>query len=143
MITRAITKHFLNLFGIACSLLEIQNKKQLASHYLRGNLFENLVINRFRAKAFNEGKEPVLTFWRDKNGIEIDLISKNLEEENESIHAWEIKAGATYSEDYFKNLARWRQFSGVSTECCSVRYTGKNMMKTKNGILVPWSDCKI
>jgi len=42
--------------GLACSLLEIQNENQLSSHYLRGNLFENLAINRFRTKYFNKGE---------------------------------------------------------------------------------------
>ena len=129
--------------GIACSLLEIENEKQLSSHYLRGSLFENLVINRFRAKAFNYGDEPDLTFWRDKNGVEIDLLSKGKYDGEQSVRAWEIKAGATYSEDYFKNLARWSQYSGISSDNCSVIYTGQNSMKTKNGMLVPWSDCII
>ncbi|MBQ7166163.1 MAG: ATP-binding protein [Treponema sp.] len=125
--------------GLACSLLEIQSEKQVSSHYLRGNLFENLVINRFRTKAFNRGADPELTFWRDKNGIEIDLLSKS--RETQETCAWEIKAGSTYSEDYFKNLRHWSDFSGVPKENCSVIYTGQNHLMTKSGSLVPWSDC--
>ncbi len=123
--------------GLACSLLEIKDYKQLDTHYLRGNLFENLVINRFRMKSFNTGNDPVLNFWRDKNGVEIDLITQNGSGDN-SIMAWEIKAGATYSEDYFKNLKLWSLYSGLSAENCSVVYTGQNALKTKNGALVPW-----
>ena len=127
--------------GVACSLLEIQNKSQLSTHYLRGNLFENLVINRFRAKAFNCGKTPELTFWRDKKGVEIDLLSKD--QETHDTHAWEIKAGSTYSPDYFKNLKHWSAFSGIPPANCSVIYTGQNSLKTGSGSLVPWADCNI
>ena len=129
--------------GVACSLLEIQNESQLSSHYLRGNLFENLVINRFRASALNKGEEPAISFWRDKTGTEIDLLSKKTEGNEQNIHAWEIKSGATYSEDYFKNLRHWCGFSGIPPESCSVIYTGRNMIKTKDGSLVPWPECKM
>ena len=58
--------------GLACSLLEIKSETQLNTHYLRGSLFENLVINEFIKNSFNKGEEPLLTFWRDKTGNEVD-----------------------------------------------------------------------
>jgi hypothetical protein len=88
-------------------------------------------------KSFNTGNDSVLHFWRDKNGVEIDLITQN-GLRDDSIMAWEIKAGATYSEDYFKNLKLWTFYSGLSAENCSVVYTGQNALKTKNGALIPW-----
>ncbi|MCR4714393.1 MAG: ATP-binding protein [Treponemataceae bacterium] len=125
--------------GLVCSLLEIKDFKQLETHYLRGNLFENLVVNRFRTRFFNNGEEPSFSFWRDKNGVEIDLVSQNPAKDN-SVFAWEIKAGSTYSEDYFKNLKLWCSYSGFSSEHCSVIYTGQNALKTKNGTLIPWNE---
>ena len=125
--------------GLACSLLEIHNPGQLTSHYLRGNLFENLAINRFRTNFFNKGKEPQITFWRDKNGEEIDLITNTTAKDGKEIPVgWEIKAGATYSPDYFKNLKRWSLISGTDTENCRVIYTGIQAMQTQYGRLVPW-----
>ncbi|MBQ3670937.1 MAG: ATP-binding protein [Treponema sp.] len=129
--------------AVACSLLEIRDAGQLSSHYLRGSLFENLVVNRFRAGAFNRGEESDLTFWRDKSGVEIDLLSKSAGTDGQPVRAWEIKAGSTYSEDYFKNLRHWSDLSGVPSENCSVIYTGQNPMKTKSGNLVPWSKLNI
>lgn len=129
--------------GLACSLLEIQNTEQIDSHYLRGNLFENMVINRFRMSAFNKGEEPAITFWRDKTGVEIDLLCKNASTTEAAISAWEIKSGATYSEDFFKNLKQWTRFSGIPAENCSVIYTGHNPMKTQNGMLIPWKKLEI
>ena len=57
--------------GLACSLLDIQTAEQVSSHFLRGGLFENLVINEFVKKSYNQGQEPDLTFWRDSTGNEV------------------------------------------------------------------------
>jgi hypothetical protein len=59
--------------GLACSLLEIRSAEQVSSHFLRGGLFENMVVNEFIKNALNCGEEPELTFWRDKTGNEVDL----------------------------------------------------------------------
>ena len=82
-------------------------------------------------------------FWRDKNGVEIDLLSKKISENIEETYAWEIKSGSTYSEDYFKNLKSWSKFSGVAPENCRVIYTGQTLMKTSNGTLIPWMNCTV
>ena len=125
--------------GLACSLLEVQNAEQLKSHYLRGNLFENLTINRFMAAAYNKGKEPGLSFWRDKNGLEIDLITNSISQEGKELPAaWEIKAGATYSPDYFKNLKHWMTLADTQEDSCKVIYTGENNMQTQFGEVVAW-----
>ena len=60
--------------GLACSLLDIRNADQIATHFLRGGLFENLVINEFIKEEYNKGKEPNLSFWRDSIGNEVDLL---------------------------------------------------------------------
>ncbi len=126
--------------GLACSLLEIQDAGQLASHYLRGNLFENMVINRFRAHAFNGGTAPRLSFWRDKNGIEVDLLTNAISSDGRELPvAWELKAGATYSPDYFKNLRHWMALADVPVENCRVIYTGMQKLDTKFGLLTPWN----
>ena len=54
--------------------LEIKSPGQLATHYLRGGLFENMVINEFLKRGYNHGVQPDLSFWRDSSGNEIDLL---------------------------------------------------------------------
>ncbi|MDR2122351.1 MAG: ATP-binding protein [Flavobacteriaceae bacterium] len=122
--------------GLACSLLNISDAQQLSTHFLRGGLFENLVINEFIKKSLNTGKEPELTFWRDSTGNEVDLLSTINGEQN----AWEIKSGATFSSDYFKGIGKWAKLSGVSPEQCHVVYTGDKTLKTSNGSVFPWED---
>ncbi|MDL2230287.1 ATP-binding protein, partial [Alistipes sp. OttesenSCG-928-L06] len=122
--------------GLACSLLDISDAKQLSTHFLRGGLFENLVINEFIKKAFNTGKEPEITFWRDSTGNEVDLLNMVSGRQ----HAWEIKSGATFSSDYFKGVSKWAQLSSTPAEQLHMVYTGDKSMKTSNGDVIAWSN---
>lgn len=122
--------------GLACSLLDISDSKQLSLHFLRGGLFENLVINEFIKKSLNTGKEPGLTFWRDSTGNEVDLL--NVVDGNQN--AWEIKSGATFSSDYFKGIIKWAELSGAQVEQCHAVYTGDKTLKTSNGDVYAWKD---
>jgi predicted AAA+ superfamily ATPase len=86
--------------GLACTLLGIEKEIQLESHYLKGALFENLMILEILKARTNKGLPANLYFWRDRTGHEVDLIG----EWGGGIHAIEIKLGATFQGDYIKNL---------------------------------------
>lgn len=120
--------------GLACSLLEIKDVEQLPTHFLRGGLFENLVINEFIKEALNKGNDPQISFWRDKTGNEVDL----LQTVGNKQYAYEIKSGSTFSQDYFKGIAFWAKLSEAGPEQCKVIYNGENRMKTSIGEVIPW-----
>ena len=120
--------------GLACALLGIRSAMQVNTHYLRGALFENLVINEFIKAALHRGQEPVLSFWRDKMGLELDLVSYC----EEQIEVYEIKSGATYSSDFFKNLTKWAKLSGFRPEQCHVIYDGEMDLTTIEGHVHAW-----
>ena len=86
--------------GLVCSLLDIHSASQLTSHYLRGNLFETLIMSELYKLRFNQGIAPNYYFWRDKVGHEIDCVF----EKNSKLIAIEIKSGKTINEDYFSGL---------------------------------------
>ncbi|MES2213195.1 MAG: ATP-binding protein [Pseudomonadota bacterium] len=86
--------------GLACSLLGIGSSEQLDSHYLKGGLFENLMILEVLKGRMNKGLPGDIYFWRDQTGHEIDLICAW----GGVIHAVEIKSGATLQSDYTKNI---------------------------------------
>lgn len=121
--------------GLACSLLEIKQASQVSNHYLRGGLFENMVINEFLKRGFNEGDRPSFTFWRDSNGNEVDLLINK----GDHIDAVEIKSGQTYSADFFKNLKYWGNLSGEDKDHRQVVYGGSQHRSTSEGELIPWS----
>lgn len=121
--------------GLACSLLELRSPAELASHYLRGGLFENMVVNEFLKSFFNRGREPSMSFWRDSTGNEVDLLVSEAGVQR----AFEIKSGATFSGDYFKGLNFWSRLSGADSSRKSVIFAGENPMTTSDGSVVPWN----
>lgn len=62
--------------GLVCFLLGIENEQQLATHPLRGAIFENMVVLEFFKNRYNQGKLPHLYFYRDKSQHEVDLIEE-------------------------------------------------------------------
>ncbi len=122
--------------GLACSLLGLSSAEQLDTHFLRGGLFENLVINQFIKNSLNTGHNPDLTFWRDSAGVEVDLIKTcGLEK-----CAYEIKSGETFHSEYFKNLEKWALLSATPSSNLSVIYGGKESFITSKGNVISFLD---
>lgn len=86
--------------GLACNLLGLEKEQQVETHYLKGALFENLMILEILKARMSQGLPPHLYFWRDHTGHEVDLIG----EWGGHIHAIEIKLGSTFQGSYIKNL---------------------------------------
>lgn len=80
--------------------MELENVTQLYNHYLRGALYENLVILEVMKSRINQGLPASLYFWRDQTGHEIDLIT----EWGGKLKAIEIKSGMTFHADFIKNI---------------------------------------
>jgi predicted AAA+ superfamily ATPase len=81
-------------------LLGIKTVEQLQHHPLRGALFENLVVLEVLKSLRNQGLRDPLYFFRDSNGLEIDLLLDHAE----GLQLVEIKASQTVSAPLFKNL---------------------------------------
>lgn len=119
--------------GLACSLLGINSAEQLDTHYLRGGLFENLVINQFVKDGYNQGINPDLTFWRDSTGLEVDLIKTCATE----MYGYEIKSGSTFNPMFFGALNKWGELSDTPAARRTVIYGGKDSLNTSSGNLQP------
>ncbi|CAK6518315.1 ATP-binding protein [Rickettsia helvetica] len=92
--------------GLACNLLGLEQDKQLETHYLKGALYENLVILELLKGRLNLGLPANFYFWRDKTGHEIDCIG----EWGGKIKAIEIKFNSTLQKDFIKNLTYFSKF---------------------------------
>ena len=88
--------------GLASYLLGIEGPKQVATHPLRGALFENVVVTEALKHRFNRGQQPNLSFFRDSRGLECDLFY----ETGHGISAIEVKSGSTVASDYFTSINR-------------------------------------
>ena len=88
--------------GLASYLIGIENSSQVATHPLRGHLFENAVVAEALKYRFNRGLNPNLSFYRDSGGLECDILY----ETGAGLTAIEVKSGSTVVPDYFKTLNR-------------------------------------
>lgn len=86
--------------GLACFLLGIDNDEVLKSHQMRGPLFENIAICELLKCRYNQGKDPGLYFYREKSGLEVDVVA----EEAGGLHLYEIKSGATLRPGFIDNM---------------------------------------
>ncbi|XCA33777.1 MAG: DUF4143 domain-containing protein [Wolbachia endosymbiont of Polyergus mexicanus] len=62
--------------GLACTLLGLEKESQLETHYLKGALFENLIVLEIFKKRLNQGLPANIYFWRDRTGHEVDLLAE-------------------------------------------------------------------
>lgn len=127
-------KLFFNDTGLACSLLGIETEQQLSTHYLRGGLFESLIITDLIKRFYNSNRRPPLYFWRDKGGHEVDCI---IEQGNKLIPI-EIKAGMTIADDFFSGLSKWQEITNHQFDPGYILYAGKELQRRSNGTVLPW-----
>lgn len=122
--------------GLACVLLGIESPEILANHYLRGGLFEALILSEFMKNRFNKGMNANVYFWRDKLGHEIDCVADWAGQ----LVAAEIKSGRTISQDFFDGLSYWTELSKNPTSNNFVVYGGDEDQKRSFGSLVSWKN---
>ena len=122
--------------GLLCSLLGIETRSQLSSHFLRGNIFEGAIISEFIKFRYNRGRGNNCYFWRDRHGKEVDcIIEKTIDE----LIPVEIKSGQTVSPDFFKGINYWQKISGHDKGY--VIYGGELPQKRKTADVLPWRQC--
>jgi len=121
--------------AIACHLLTIQTPKELATHYLRGGLFESMILADLLKQRLNAGLSPNLYFWRDKSGHEIDCIL----EHGSTLTPIEIKSGETLNSDFFTSLTKWNEIAGQNSENSYVVYGGTENQSRSQGTAIGWT----
>lgn len=124
--------------GLAAYLLEIQSPEQLRTHYLKGALFESLVITELIKQRYNQGKQMNCSFWRDKTGNEVDCLI----DLGDSQLPLEIKAGRTVSPDFFKGLEYYAKLAGDSAARPCVVYGGNANQNRSNADVISWNNLK-
>lgn len=120
--------------GLLCSLLGMTQKEQLDAHFMRGEIFENWVINEYLKSEYNQARVPEVYFWRDSNGLEVDLLI----ERDMKLTGVEIKSGATMKLDYFKSLHTWQKLAGEAVIDIQVVFGGDSNFLTEKGALISW-----
>jgi predicted AAA+ superfamily ATPase len=116
--------------ALVCFFLGVENETQLATHPLRGAIFENYVVLEFLKERFNKGKTSNLFYYRDQSQREVDL----LQEHGTQISAFEIKSAKGFSKDFFSNLSYLRKHLGKSLVSTQLIFDGNTEIESpENG----------
>ncbi|MXW42266.1 MAG: ATP-binding protein [Acidimicrobiia bacterium] len=120
--------------GLASYLIGIDDVRQVATHPLRGPLFENIAVIEMLKNRFNRGHRPQLSFFRDSSGLECDLLC----ETGYGFHTFEIKAGVTMTSESFKSLDKVSKLL-PNVVSKTVVYGGATKQKRSNCTAIPLS----
>lgn len=120
--------------GLACSLLGIQNKQQLTTHYLSGSIFESFALSEIIKHRFNKGLEPHCYYWRDRTGNEVDCIV----EIPGSLLQIEIKSSKTIANDFFNGLRYLNKVAGKVSGSSYLVYKGEENQKRSFAEVISW-----
>lgn len=61
--------------GLLCYLLRLESKEELLLDSHKGAVVETVAVSELLKKRFNDAKKANLTYYRDKNGFEVDVIA--------------------------------------------------------------------
>ena len=123
--------------GLVSWLLGIRTGEQLATHPLRGSIFETFVIAELVKSRLHQGERPHVYFWRDSNGNEVDIIA----EQGTKLVPLEIKSGQTVARDSFAGLEKWRTLAGDLSGEPVLIYGGDEAYRHQGVRVVGWKEC--
>lgn len=112
--------------GLLCYLLDIYDNKQYEQSEYKGHIFENFVIEQLLKKYYGMNEPPKLSFYRDNDKNEVDLIDESGVSDYKMV---EIKSSSLYSISHKKTLLKISKLLNVSTEECCVINGGKMSFK--------------
>ena len=107
----------------------------MATHPLRGALFENAVVAEALKHRFNRGNQANLSFFRDSKGLECDLLYPA----GSGFAAFEVKSGATIGSDFFRPLHRVAEAVPDITSK-TVVYGGETRQSRSDSEVIPLAD---
>jgi predicted AAA+ superfamily ATPase len=120
--------------GIVCSLLGLTSSDQLFTNYMRGNIFESMIVSDFIKQQLNRGIRPSCYYWRDKSDFEIDCIV----EQGGNITPIEIKVSTTPDLESLNKIQAWNKLTNTPQKNNVLVYGGDDDWETENGRIIGW-----
>jgi predicted AAA+ superfamily ATPase len=127
--------YFLDV-GLMAWLLGIRDAAAIATHAMRGALFETWVIGELVKQRFNAGQPADLYFWRDNVGHEVDVLYETAQK----LQAVEIKSGSTFAADWPAAALKWQKFAGDDALIPIIAYGGEGHHEREACRVVGWRD---
>ncbi len=124
--------------GLAAWLIGIRKREHLATHPLRGPLFENLVVLEALKTFYNAGERPSLYYYRDSAGKEADLLV----EQGNSMRLAEIKAAQTVAPDALRPISGIQKALGERAARAALIYAGSEVQRRSAFDVVPYGEIR-
>ena len=105
-----------------------------AEHYLRGSLFESMILSDLHKSFYNKAQEPSVYFWRDSHGHAVDCLL----DFGTQLVPIEIKAGTTIQPNFFDGLHFWCDLANVNQDQGYVIYAGNETQARSRGTVLSW-----
>ena len=120
--------------GLLCYFLRIDSKEELMLNEHKGSTVETMAISELLKKRYNDGKKSNLTFFRDKNGFEIDTIA-----DWKHTFAIEIKSRSDTETKMSANIKKYLALREDDSKGM-VYYLGNLTCNVNNITYVSWKD---
>ncbi|MCB1828073.1 MAG: DUF4143 domain-containing protein, partial [Coxiellaceae bacterium] len=122
--------------GFAAYCLGISSPDHVASHPLRGLLFENFVVAECIKHRYNNIKDNNIYFYRDHVGSEVDIILDH----GDKLYSVEVKVSETMHYDFLKGLKHYHQIAGDTNSKQFLVYGGDQQFTTKDVFVYGYRD---
>ncbi len=120
--------------GLAAYLCGIEKPEHLINHPMRGHLFENMVIMEALKARFNRGLTDNLYYYRDSNGLEIDLIIPH----GNNLQPIEIKSSMTVMPGLYQNIKKIRDIYPSRLVSPLLLHAGTDEYEVSDINVCPW-----
>lgn len=122
--------------ALAAWLLGVRDAATLATHAMRGALFETWVLGEILKHEFNRGRRTELWFWRDSMGHEVDLLLPV----GSRLQPVEVKSGTTFAADWLRSAQRWAALAGADALPPIIVYGGEVSFEREGCRVIGWRD---
>jgi len=122
--------------GLLCYLLDIDSKKMVRRDPLIGQIFENLIVLEAIKTRFNQGLNPNIYFFRDTNGLEVDILFK----QGAQLTPVEIKSSFTFNKTFNKSIHKFQKLTHNAQKGYIV-YSGDFEPKTEAISVLNFNKC--
>jgi len=108
--------------GLGAAILGISGEELTEDRKLFGRLVETFVFHEIQRQAGFSDDPIVLSHYRDKDGVEVDIV---VEKGLRHVVGIEVKAGSTVTSSDFRGLRRLREVTGDRFRSGVVLYDGE------------------
>ena len=120
--------------GLLCYLLRLESKEELLLDSHKGAVVETVAVSELLKKRFNDAKKANLTYYRDKNGFEVDVIA-----DWKKSFAIEVKSRSDLEKKLSNSV---RKYVGLRTDSVqgSVFYLGDVSCEINGIMYISWKE---